>query len=438
MMKNELTALIWKRTKLTSLAIGGLFLLFGIFWGVAQTNTWQANYKYAHSKEALQQNEQVKKEIAKMEDEINQKYHELGDTQAFWQYINTVTSIDQVVYNKKEKKYELKEMSDYYFNSSINDTLFQANTWIEGKSGETREIVGAQDILNSGYFVIGHGELHQFLGRPFFLFFIIAGFINCFIDYKTNFVVLLFGSKFSRKRIIRTKIIMGTIAITLSATAAILGNLAIVYARIPHQYINISLTYLLAFHGCMLLIGLLLYFIALLAGTVCGQYITGIGSLIGFIFGLSLIVNSATEYLSYLNSGSAGNDNYYVRNLYGLYPSYQAWGIMSLGIVLLIILLYQTTVHLYPKLSLENRNQFILYPKLRWPLTIFASLFSAFAATWVMSYTRANLDDQSYQLIIRDQLISAVTVFLVIFILFVILNHTSKIMDFLYRKLKRA
>lgn len=127
-MKNELTALIWKRTKLTSLAIGGLFLLFGIFGGVAQTNTWQANYKYAHSKEVLQQNEQVKKEIAKMEDGINQKYHELGDTQAFWQYVNTVTSIDQVVYNKKEKKYELKETSDYYYNSSINDTLFQANT----------------------------------------------------------------------------------------------------------------------------------------------------------------------------------------------------------------------------------------------------------------------------------------------------------------------
>lgn len=428
-MKSELLALIWKREKLALVSIGLLFCLFGLSLGIRQTSIWQSNHIYNNSTEAIEDQQAAKRAQAQLEDELNQKYEEYGDSQKFWQYVNSVTSIDQVTFDQSTHRYKI---DDSYYSSYQTEQLFQKTTIVKNKENKTTQIVGAQDILNSGYFLIGNGDLSQYIFRGFFLFFIIAGFINCFVDYKTNFVLLLRSSRFSNKKIIQTKIALGTMAIVLSVIVATAINLSIVYLRIPHEYINISFFYLIAFHGVMIMIGLLLYYISLLAGVICGQLVTGVISLFGFLLGLSFISSNLQTYLYYLSfKDVSGSDYYYNGNLFSLYPSYQAWVIICLGIILLIALLYQVTVVLYQKISFENRNQFILLPKLRWPLTIFASLFTAFATTWDMSTVINPLEDETRQMIIDGKIMQAVLVFLVMFMVFVVVNYANRILDFL-------
>lgn len=435
-MKSELLALIWKREKLALVSIGLLFCLFGLSLGIRQTSIWQSNHIYNNSTEAIEDQQAAKRAQAQLEDELNQKYEEYGDSQKFWQYVNSVTSIDQVTFDQSTHRYKI---DDSYYSSSQTEQLFQKTTIVKNKENKTIQIVGAQDILNSGYFLIGNGDLSQYIFRGFFLFFIIAGFINCFVDYKTNFVLLLRSSRFSNKKIIQTKIALGTMAILLSAIVATVINLSIIYLRIPHEYINISFFYLIAFHGVMIVIGLLLYYISLLAGVICGQLVTGVISLIGFLLGLSFISENLQTYLYYLSfKDISGSDYYYSVNLFSLYPSYQAWAIICLGIILLIAFLYQVTVVLYQKISFENRNQFILLPKLRWPLTIFASLFTAFATTWDMSTVINPLEDETRQMIIDGKIMQAVLVFLVMFMVFVVVNYANRILDFLMRHHRKA
>lgn len=200
--------------------------------------------------------------------------------------------------------------------------------------------------------------------------FIIAGISLFLIDLKSNFNTLLFTSKYKRSSIYWYKYYF--IGGTLSLTLLVSKTISILFYRffIPSNYLNISLSQHIfsSFSGWLTLISL--FILSSFLGLIVGNWLFGIGATLVMFFTfnrflLNIDFIKQTLFKNYAEETSTVSSNI----LKNILPLQQAsiQPINHLPIFILVflsILALFTGQQLFERISLENRGNFIIIPKL--------------------------------------------------------------------------
>lgn len=206
-----------------------------------------------------------------------------------------------------------------------------------------------------------------------------------FIDLKTNFNAFLFASGISRKKIFWAKTLF--IGLPVLATYA-LGHfiqLAIIYARIPHEFINAPLQVLLSSIVSAIASGCLYYamgsFIGVLVGNMFFGPLTAIVytamwyNLPGAIYGLDNAVGSWHHGLYYSNNtGRKLIERFFLSGINKESGMWQSW--LAFGLLTALFLVLASRA--YQKISLEENGSYLLVRSWRAPVFLFMSVLSSF------------------------------------------------------------
>lgn len=383
MNTSHLIKITWQRSKAIVLILGFLLVFFSVVYSTQQTNAWIRNQNYAKSKVAKQSYQNYLQAQKSTEKKINQKYKESQNQADIWKYISSISDSSQVTFDQKTNHFNVKADSYKSFTGDGSQYLFTQYSVDGNHTVRNPQKITVTTVEHSGFIFALKASLGQaFTFNLFTIFFIIAGFALCFWDYKSNFTLLLFSSGYRRKDLLKSKIKTSLFPLLAFSVVAMGVNLAILYARIPHQYINYPFEKLFALHLCVLVIATVNYFIGLFVGLIVGQVLTGLLSLCGFYFGLTLILENILNLAGYLSGQKQGTAD----NLYGIFDSYAGWLVISIILIIIGIILYFAAQKAYQHLSLEERNNYLLFPKLRIPLIVFATLFVPLAIFGNLSY----------------------------------------------------
>lgn len=410
-MNRTLRTIIWKRNKLVVMGLSLLLIGYSILFTATGIHRWQENYKYQHS-------EQIKKDYAnyltkqqEQEIQVNETYKKFGDAKDFQQYVYEHGLQGVLTYHKETDSYKLET-------SSFKDYSYRDLNLVPN-SAES----GLAKIYHSGYFLIGNGMFSGLIGNDLLFFFAMMGFLTGFLDYKTNFLTVLFSSKFKRKAILNTKVQLILTLTIVSVLLAMVLNIGGYYLMIPHQYLNINLEQLVAFQGSLLAVGVMVYFLSLFGGIICGQSVTGGFSIIAF-YGLSTIMlQHLIRFLRPKDTISMLGNGF---DIYTLFPRLVDWLIISSGCLLLAGIVYYLAKYFHEKLSLENRNHYILIPSLRLPISLFSSLY-----TTIVLFENALIEHKT------SQLVTMLLFFLFMMGLMLTLNYYQKIVNYTLTKFKK-
>lgn len=406
----KLNKITWKRAKPIVLSLGILLILISVFIGFNSTNNWHREQNFIHSQEARDQYNSYLAAQKTEEDSINKKYKETKEYQGSVDYAENQNAGNFLKYDPKTGKFHIETETFKEFYGYIRAKLFYTHS--------------ALNLVNFSYLFASSNVFQGFSLLSFF--FIIAGFLVSFLNYKTNFLQLLFASGYNRKEILKSTIMTSLVPLIFISIAAVSINLAILYSRVPHQYINYPLNKIIFYHLCLLLVSAFYYFIGLFSGIILGQVFTGVLSLIGFIFGIELTKQNLFDLFSIISGEK--NDGIHYESLFIRFDTYSHWIILDSFVILLTLLLYLSSQYFYKRLSLEERGNYLLFPKFRLAISLVAGLFTSYSLSGNIGFS----DEYSHITInstIRNNIIPGILVFVITFCLFMVLNNYKKIYE---------
>lgn len=411
----KLHKITWKRAKPIVLSLGILLILISIFVGVNSTNNWHREQEFIHSQKARDQYNLYLEAQKTKENSVNNKYKETKDYQKSVDYAQNLNEGYILKFDSQTGKFRIKSQTLKEFYGYIRTKLFYTNS--------------AQNLFNLGYIFTLTNVFQGF--SLLSLFFIVVGFLITFLDYKTNFVLMLFSSGYKRKEILKSNIRTSLFPLILIAITAVGINLIILYSRIPHQYINYPLTKIIFYHVCLFLVSICYYFIGLISGIIFGQVFTGVASLIGFVFGAELIKQNLLDLLTILSHRK--NDGIRYESFFVRFDTYPHWFILNSIVIIIILLLYFSSKYFYKRLSLEERGSYLLFPKFRLVISLVAGFFTSYSLFGNIGLTNeyGNITVNS---VIRNSIIPAVLVFVITFCLFMVLNYYKRIYEKIGKK----
>lgn len=402
----KLNRITWKRAKPIVLSLGILLILISVFIGFNSTTNWHRSQNFIHSQEARDHYNSYLGTQKAEEDNVNKKYKETKDYQGSVDYAENQNAGIFLKFDSKTGKFHIQSQTFKEFYGYIRAKLFYTRS--------------ALDLTNFRYLFTSRNVFRGF--TLISLFFIVAGFLVSFLNYKTNFSQILFSSGYKRKEILKSTIITSLIPLILMTITAITINLFILYSRIPHQYINYPLDKIIFYQFCILSVAICYYFLGLFSGIILGQVITGILSLSGFVFGLELIKQNILDILN--NIFNKKNDGIYYQSFFVRFDTYLHWLILVGFIILTTFLFYFSAQYFYQRLSLEEKGNYLLFPKFRLPISLVAGFFTAYSICG-----NIGLGSNSISLLIRYNILPGILVFLITFCFFIVLNNYKKIYE---------
>lgn len=406
----KLNRITWKRAKPIVLSLGILLILISVFIGFNSTTNWHRRQNFIHSQEARDHYNSYLAAQKTEEDDVNKKYKETKDYQGSVDYAENQNAGIFLKFDSKTGKFHIQSQTFKEFYGYIRTKLFYTR--------------GALDLTNFSYLFTSRNVFRGF--TLISLFFIVAGFLVSFLNYKTDFLQILFSSGYKRKQILKSSILTSLIPLILMAITAVSINLVILYSRIPHQYINYPLDKIIFYQFCILLVAICYYFLGFFSGTILGQGITGALSLIGFVFGLELIKQNILDILNnvFNNILNNKNDGIYYQSFFVRFDTYSHWLILDGFVILTTFLFYFSAQYFYQRLSLEERGNYLLFPKFRFPISLVAGLFTAYSICG-----NIGLGSSSINLLIRYNILPGILVFVITFCFFMVLNNYKKIYE---------
>ena len=402
----KLNRITWKRAKPIVLSLGILLILISVFIGFNSTTNWHRRQNFIHSQEARDHYNSYLGTQKAEEDNVNKKYKETKDYQGSVDYADNQNAGIFLKFDSKTGKFHIQSQTFKEYYGYIRAKLFYTRS--------------AFDLTNFSYLFTSRNVFRGF--TLISLFFIVAGFLVSFLNYKTNFSQILFSSGYKRKEILKSSIITSLIPLILMTITAITINLFILYSRIPHQYINYPLDKIIFYQFCILSVAICYYFLGLFSGIILGQVITGILSLSGFVFGLELIKQNILDILN--NIFNKKNDGIYYQSFFVRFDTYLHWLILVGFIILTTFLFYFSAQYFYQRLSLEEKGNYLLFPKFRLPISLVAGLFTAYSICG-----NIGLSSNSDNLLIRYNILPGILVFTITFCLFMVLNNYKNIYE---------
>ncbi len=406
----KLNRITWKRVKPIVLSLGILLILISVFIGFNSTTNWHRKQNFIHSQEARDHYNSYLGTQKAEEDSINKKYKETKDYQGSIDYADNQNAGIFLKFDPKTGKFHIETETFKEFYGYIRAKLFYTHS--------------ALNLVNFSYLFASSNIFQGFSLLSFF--FIIAGFLVSFLNYKTNFLQLLFASGYNRKEILKSTIMTSLVPLIFISITAVSINLAILYSRVPHQYINYPLNKIIFYHLCLLLVAAFYYFIGLFSGIILGQVFTGVLSLIGFIFGIELTKQNIFDLFSIISGKK--NDGIHYESLFIRFDTYSHWIILDSFVILLTLLLYLSSQYFYKRLSLEERGNYLLFPKFRLAISLVAGLFTSYSLSGNIGFS----DEYSHITInytIRNNIIPGILVFVITFCLFMVLNNYKKLYE---------
>lgn len=405
----KLNQLTWKRARPIVLSLGLLLMIVSIFVGYSSTNNWHKDQNFIHSNKAKENYNFFVQQQKTLEDKINKKYQSSKDYQKASDYgYNNGAQLIQ--FDKRTGKFSIKYDSFKNFYGYIRAKLFHNH--------------GLANLINSRY-IVSTTNIYRGLSL-LSLIFLIVGFLISFLDYKTNFVLLLFSSGYRRNDILKSSILTSLVPLIGLSIIAIGINLTILYSSIPLQYINYPLSKIFLYHLCLLIVAIFYYFVGLFSGIIFGQVFTAIISLIGFIFGLELI---KTNFLD-LFDAIFHKQNYeiYDASLFSRFDSGFYWLIFVVITIIFTFMIYFGSRFFYNRLSLEERGNYILFSNLRLPISFVAALFTSYSLSGNLGLSN-KYNTFSTSSLIRDNIIHGLIIFFITFFIFVIVNNYKQIYE---------
>jgi len=401
----KLNRITWKRARPIILSLGIILILIGIFTGFNSTNNWHKDQNFIHSQEARNDYKSYVKDQLKIEEGINKKYEKTNDYQNALDYgYNNGTQ--SIMFNPKTGKFSINYATFESYFGYIHKKLFYHHK--------------LTDLIYSNYMSIST-NIYRGLSLLSFIF-LIMGFFISFLDYKTNFILLLFSSGYNRKEILKSNIRTSLIPLTFIAITAFIVNMVIIYSRIPHQYVNYPLDKIIFYQFCLLLVAICYYFLGLFSGIILGQGITGVLSLIGFVFGVELTKQNILDLFNNILPNK--NDGSYYQSFFVRFDTYSHWLILDVFVIFIAFLLYFSSLYFYKRLSLEERGNYLLFPKFRLSISLVAGLFTAYSICG-----NIGLSSNSDNLLIRYNILPGILVFTITFCLFMVLNNYKNIYE---------
>ena len=396
MDNKKLNKITWKRAKPIVLSLGILLILISVFIGFNSTKNWHREQNFIHSQEARDQYNSYLAAQKTEEDDVNKKYKETKDYQGSVDYAENQDAGIFLKFDSKTGKFHIQSQTFKEFYGYIRAKLFYTRS--------------ALDLTNFRYLFTSRNVFRGF--TLISLFFIVAGF--------------LFSSGYKRKQILKSSILTSLIPLLLMAITAVSINLVILYSRIPHQYINYPLDKIIFYQFCILLVAICYYFLGFFSGTILGQGITGALSLIGFVFGLELIKQNILDILNnvFNNIFNNKNDGIYYQSFFVRFDTYSHWLILDGFVILTTFLFYFSAQYFYQRLSLEEKGNYLLFPKFRLPISLVAGIFTAYSICG-----NIGLGSSSINLLIRYNILPGILVFVITFCFFMVLNNYKKIYE---------
>jgi MFS family permease len=249
------------------------------------------------------------------------------------------------------------------------------------------------------------------LNTIFFAAALMNGFLYFFWDMRSRFAQFLFSSKFKRKDILKTKLLLMLATLTISFVVATFLKHLIIFTSIPSPYMNLTFTQVLPGIGWNLLYLIALTIFGMFFGIIMGQMATGFISLFGFAGFLMAIVNGIGQLqeLSNRRSGQVGQtfissiNNTFLDVTYGSgsLPSW-IWPIVTL-ICFSFFIFYS-----YPKITLDQTDEYLMMPSLRKPTLLIAIIGSAFIGFTNFMKFWTMRGDQWVELTTRESLTSSI------------------------------
>ena len=246
----KLNRITWKRARHIILSLGILLILISVFFGFNSTNNWHREHNFIHSQEARDQYYSYLGTQETEEDDVNKKYKETKDYQGCVDYADNQNAGIFLKFDPKTGKFHIQSQTFKEFYGYIRSKFFY-----------TRSVL---DLTNFSYLFTSRNVFRGF--TLISLFFSITGFLVSFLNYKTNFLQILFSSGYKRKEILKSSVITSLIPLILMTITAITINLVILYSRIPHQYINYPLDKIIFYQFCILLVAICYYFLGFFLG----------------------------------------------------------------------------------------------------------------------------------------------------------------------------
>lgn len=406
----KLNQLTWRRARPIVLSLGLLLIVLSLFTGFNSTNSWHNRQNFIHSKKAKEQYSLYVGSKKTEEKEINKKYEKNKDYQKAVDYYNSHGDGAPLIFNAKTGKFaiEISSFKEYF---GYNMAKVFGN-------------VALDNLISSGYIVTATQSFGAL--SLLSLIFVAAGFLISFLDYKTNFILILFSSGYRRKNIFKSTIKTSLFPLIGLSSSAIAINLAILYSSIPHQYIDYPLVKIIIYHLCLLVVAICYYFIGLFSGIVFGQIFSGIVSLVGFLYGLESIQTNLLDLFDAIFHKN--KDQIYYNTLFARFDSYPHWVALTSIAIIMTLILYFISQFFYNRLSLEERGNYLLFKRLCFPISLIAAFFTSYSLAGNLGLSN-RYNNISFQSILKGNILPGILVFLITFGLFMILNNYKKIYD---------
>ncbi|MDH6365748.1 ABC-type transport system involved in multi-copper enzyme maturation permease subunit [Enterococcus sp. PF1-24] len=347
MINKQLSNLLKQRYGKAVIAGCLLFIIAGLLSGLNFANNWQGNYDYYHSKEFTETFEEFPENFTYWDENLQKEvpYESIDDfrTPTYPLFVN----------------YSSENIRD--FRSYIADKSYPEY------SSELYNLRFAKDY-NEDYPYEWNNQQSSFTSQPVPVIFLAIGFLLFFIDLKTSFNTLLFSSGFNRKEIFKGKILMVGVPLLAAYVVSLLAYLTVLYAKIPHEYINAPLSVFLNCIFSLLVTAIICYAAGCFIGVLTGNLIFGPLTLVGFGLVSMGLTYSINEVLFALENRPISDYTY--RDILFLEfgkntGDWQAW--LSWGVLAVIILWFSQKA--FTQISLEENGAYLLLPK--WRLGIF-------------------------------------------------------------------
>lgn len=408
----NLDKITWKRAKPIVIGFGLLIMLLSLISGVQSTNNWHKDQRFIHSQAAKDEYNSYVDSQKDIENKINKRYDLTNDYKKTLDYAYSVTDPYWIKFDSRGNEFKVKSQNFNEYYSFISDKLFNSNS--------------IEYLVQTGNFFTTNNIVRNLSFLSFF--FLIIGFLISFLDYKTNFELILFSSGYNRKEILKSKIKTSLFPILIFSAVAMGINLLLIYSRIPVQSINYPLDKIIYYQLCLFVVASCYYFIGLFSGIIFGKTFTGLISVIGFALGFELIKNNLVVLTYPPNKVFT-----YYGSVFSRFESYFSWLILCCIILALSFLIYLCSNAAYTRISLEERNNYLLIPKLKLPITIGASVFITYAFVGNITLNSG----LSLTELFNFHIFPGMVTFVVSFIIFMFISNYKNLYEKVINKFRR-
>lgn len=364
-MNKQLLTILQKRYGLFLLIICIAIIIFYGFLGISDVNYWKDMESYYDSEEFVTELKKYPEDIDPM--------HKTLSTEAL-------------------RKYYKKESLMLFIQTDTTDEYEPIEI------GEERP-----------YFSIYFNE------KPLLLLTVVSliGFLMFFVDLKTSFNEFLFSLGVSKRRIYFTKYLLIALPVLSSVLAAKALYFGIVTQSIPAEYVNIEFIDLLM-NVFAVWAPLVFYFsVSAFIGLITGHMILAPLTLLGFCFSFETFVTSLINMDYYFTSNTSKQ---YVFNFFQYEVTKNSITLFPIVFALIAsFCLFVLGAFLFPTLTLEKKENYLLFDKLRVPVIIGLTIYIPSVLVFSRSFYTAEYTDHSpiIRLVIYGLFTALVTTYII-------------------------